>query len=142
MRTELEDLCSTFRDTRNRELFNYILFACAFKEEYIESDGARVELSGAPISAELNRDALTTCLQIREKLRSRRRRIDQVFYGVQTETISQAEFQRRLEDANVVLRAGQLTALFRKYRVGLTDAIKWRDFCSDVERSKTIGDGF
>jgi Ca2+-binding EF-hand superfamily protein len=142
MRAELEDLCSTFRDSRKKELFNYNLFERAVKEEDIDNDEARAELTGAPISAEINRDALITCLQIREKLRSRRRRIDMFFSNVQTDTIPSAEFQRRLQETDVVLRAGQITALIRKYRVGLTDAIKWRDFCSDVEKSKTIGDGF
>ena len=142
MRAELEDLTSAFRDQNRRELFNYHLFDRAVKEEDIDNDSARAQLTGAPISAEVNRDALTTCLQIHEKLQQRRRRVDALFVGVTTDTIPSKEFQRRLEDTGFVLRAGQLTALCRKYRVGLTDAIKWREFCADVEKSRTIGDGF
>ena len=140
MRAELEDLASAFRDTRKGELFNYYMFERAVKEEDIDNEKARAELTGAPISAEVNRDALTTCLQIREKLAQRRRRIGSIFAGVTADTMSAAEFQSRLESTGFVLRAGQLTALCRKYRVGLTDEIKWRDFCNDVEKSKTIGE--
>lgn len=140
MRAEMEDVCSAFRDPKKKEIFNYKLFERAVEAEDIDSEWAKAGLTGEPISADVNRDAMATCLQIRDRLACKRRRINVAFIGIENDTISQAEFQKRLEDVGVVLRAGQLNALFRKYRVGITDAIRWRDFCSDVEKARTIGE--
>ncbi|EAY04195.1 EF hand family protein [Trichomonas vaginalis G3] len=140
MRAEMEDLCSAFRDSRKKEIFNYRLFERAVEAEDIDSEAAKAGLSGEPISAEVNRDAMATCLQIRDRLACKRRRIAVAFVGIEGETIPSKEFQKRLEDVGIVLRAGQLNALFRKYRVGITDEIRWKDFCKDVENSRTIGE--
>ena len=138
-RSELEDVCSAFRDPKKNEIFNYILFNKAVEAEDITTEAARSAIENDPISAEINHEALATCLQIREKCMSRRRRIASVFADVKTDTIPYSDFQRRLDNLNIVLRAGQLNSLYRKYRYGMSEEIRWRDFCNDVENSKTVG---
>jgi len=138
-RQELENVVQTFRDPKKRELFDYQIFIRAYNEEDITSEETRMSLVGNPISAEVQREAMTTAGQIREKLLARNRRIGSAFSDLDTETIPSADFQERLANLGIVLRAGQLSSLFRKYRVGLTDNIKWQEFCYDVEQSKTIG---
>ena len=141
-RAELEDLCSVFRDPRKNEIFHYVLFCKAVDAEDITTEEARSAIANDPISADVNREALTTCLQIHEKLAQRRRRISSVFVGVTTDTIPNSEFIKRLDNLPIILTAGQINSLFRKYRYGITDDIRWKDFCEDVEKSRTIGDGF
>lgn len=140
VRAELEELCNTFRDQRRPEFFDFFLFERALNQIDITDESVRLRLSGSPISAEVAREAVTTCSLIREKLLARHRRIGIAFAGVNTDTITTEEFQRRLSDLNIVIRAGQLTALLRRYRLGLTNQVKWKDFVNDVENSKTIGD--
>ena len=139
MRAELEDLCSSFRDPRRKECFNYQLFLRALDEEDITSALAKSKIEGEPISASVDREALTTCLMIKEKLMSRRRHVINAFAGITTDSISKAEFQSRLENLNILLSSSQLNSLSRKYRYGITNEIKWRAFCDDVEKSRTVG---
>lgn len=140
MRTEVEQVVSCFRDSRKPELFNYNSFATAVSKEDITSTESRSTLACAPISAQVEREALLTCNQIREKLLARHRRVDMAFAGVTQEYIPNKEFQTRLLSIDIVLRAGQIQSLLRKYRVNLTDEIDWKKFCSDVNNSKTIGE--
>ena len=135
---EVQLLQNTFKDVRRPELFNYHLFIKAFNQEDIVSADSRNSISSAPISYELDREALTACSQIREKLLARHRRIEMAFADVTTPTISTEEFQKKLGLFDIVIRASQTSALIRKYRVNLSDEIDWRKFCEDINNTKTI----
>ncbi|OHT09049.1 EF hand family protein [Tritrichomonas foetus] len=137
-RNELEQIVEVFRDTKRPEYFNYNTFLRALDEEDITSAESRSSITAAPISSEVDREATTTCSQIREKLLARHRRIEMIFNGVNTPTISTREFQQRLGLIDIVIRASQTTSLIRKYRVNISDEVDWKRFCEDVNNSKTI----
>ena len=137
-REEVHQLVEIFRDKRKPELFNYNIFARAVKEEDISSPDVRATLASAPLSGEIERNAMITCSQIREKLLARHRRIEAAFSGINTDTIPTQEFQRRLYSFDIVLTASQVQSLLRKYRMNLTDEINYNQFITDVNNSKTI----
>ena len=138
-REDTDKLMSCFSDARKPEYFNYVAFLDALKREDITSQEVRAVLESAPISHEVEREALITCSQIREKLLARHRTIDLAFTGLQEPAIPYQEFQARLAKMDLVLRAGQTQSLIRKYRVNLSDLVDWKTFCADVNNSRTIG---
>lgn len=138
LRSENESLIACFRSARKSEAFNYVAFNQAVADEDITSDEVRATLESAPISAEVDREAAITCSSIREKLLARHRRIEYAFAGLTEPTIPSSEFQTRLNRMDLVLRAGQIQAVIRKYRVNMTDLVNWQLFCTDVNQSKTI----
>jgi Ca2+-binding EF-hand superfamily protein len=135
---EFRDLVDAFKEPRKPEFFNYVLFTRTVKKEDIGSEEARSKLVAAPISYEIEREASIACGQIREKLMARHRRISAAFSGLSDDPIPVADFQRRLNSVDLVLRANQTQALLRKYRFNLTELIDWKHFCTDVDQSKTI----
>jgi Ca2+-binding EF-hand superfamily protein len=137
--TELRSFTRAFCDPRKPEIFNCTTFARALKEEDIQTAEVRSKLSSTPISFEIDREASIACGQIREKLMARHRRIWMAFAGLSDSPIPVADFQRRLNSVDLVLRANQTQSILRKYRFNLTDQIDWRQFCTDVDESKTIG---
>jgi Ca2+-binding EF-hand superfamily protein len=138
IRGEVEEVIRAFRDERRPELFNYADLVEALKYEDIKSPEVRASLASAPISAEMEREALTTCSQIREKLLARHRNIRQAFSGLTEQALPLSEFQARLARLDLVLRAGAVQSVVRKFRMNLTDSIDWNAFCTQVEQSKTI----
>ena len=139
LKSEIEPVIAFFKSARKAELFNYVAFNQALQDEDIASEEVRASLSSAPISAEIEREAAITCSGIREKLLARHRRIEQAFAGITTPTIPRNEFQARLARMDLVLHAGQIQALIRKYRANLTEQVDWKTFCNDVNQSRTIG---
>lgn len=137
-RNEVEMIIDAFKDPRRPDIFNYVLFNRAYDLEDITSTEVRSSLTATPISYEINREAEIACIQIREKLLARHRRIENSFYGVTTPSISTDEFQKRLNDIGFVIHASETTALIRKYRINLSDEIDYKRFCQDVNNSKTI----
>ena len=137
-RNEIEQLVQVFRDKRKTELFDYNLFMRAVDEEDISSPDVLATLSSAPMSSQIERVAEIACSQIREKLLARHRRIEIAFSDVQSNSVSTTEFTQRLSKFDIVLTAGQLQSLVRKYRINLTDQIDYKTFISDVNNSKTI----
>lgn len=137
-RKEVETLVGAFSDPRRPDIFNYVLFNRAYDLEDITSSEVRSSLTAAPISFEIDREAEIACIQIREKLLARHRRIETTFYGISTPTCSTDEFKNRLNSIGFVIHASETTALIRKYRVNLSDEIDYNRFCQDVNNSKTI----
>lgn len=137
-RNEIEMIIDAFKDPKRPDIFNYIIFNRAFDNEDITSNEVRSSLTATPISYEINREAEIACIQIREKLLARHRRIENSFSGINTPTISTEEFQRRLNNIGFVIHSSETTALIRKYRVNLSDEIDYKQFCQDVINSKTI----
>ncbi|KAH0795683.1 EF hand family protein [Histomonas meleagridis] len=135
---EIEELISAFQDIKKNELFNYKLFLKAYEEEDITSEESKATLTNNPISADINSIAIIACCQIREKLLARHRNIEMIFKDVNSRLIPSSDFQKRLLSIDVVLRATQIQALVRKYRVDMNDSIDWKAFCNDVNQSKTI----
>lgn len=139
LRAEIEALIACFKCARKADVFNYVEFNQALAQEDIASEEVRASLSSAPISAEIEREAAITCSAIREKLMARHRRVEQAFIGITEPTITRDEFQARLARMDLVLRAGQIQSLIRKYRANMTEQVKWKEFCNDVNQSRTIG---
>lgn len=138
LRNEIEQLVQVFRDKRKAELFDYNLFIRAVDEEDISSPDVLATLSSAPLSSQIERNAEIACSQIREKLLARHRRIEIAFADVQANSVQTTDFTQRLSKFDIVLTAGQLQSLIRKYRVNLTDQIDYKTFINDVNNSKTI----
>lgn len=137
-RKEIETVVGAFSDPRRPDVFNYVLFNRAYDLEDITSSEVRSSLTAAPISFEIDREAEIACIQIREKLLARHRRIENTFQGIAAPTCSTDEFQKRLNSIGFVIHASETTALIRKYRVNLSDEIDYKRFCQDVNNSKTI----
>lgn len=139
LRDEADALVRVFRDVKRSEMFNYWLFAEAVDQEDIASEAVRAELENAPIPFAVERDAATTVGTIREKLLARRRNVRSAFDDLRTPTVTRTDFLRRLERLDIILKAGEIQAIIRRYRVNTLDQVDWSAFCTDVENSKTIG---
>jgi len=139
MRQEAEQLVACFRDARRQEQCNYFGLLKVLDKEDVSSEEVRATLSGAPLSAGDETTAQTACGQIREKLMARHRGILTAFAGATQAGVSAAEFRPRLDKVDLVLPASQIQVLIRKYRINLTDQVDWQTFCTDVNRTKTVG---
>jgi hypothetical protein len=137
---DVELLRNAFKDSKRMDLFNYATFIRAVNVEDITSQESRASLASMPVSPAVEQGAKLIAGQIREKLLARHRKIDIAFTGVTEDTISAAEFQKRLIAIDLVLVAGQAQTLIKRYRVNLTDQIDWKAFVADVNQSKTVGD--
>lgn len=78
-------------------------------------------------------------IEIREKLRNRRRNSYSVFGSLQEATISPRKFEDMLNDAGVILLKQQTDILVKKYTNGDMFNFDWRSFCQDCEGSSLIG---
>jgi len=137
VKAEPEQVLLCFSDARKPEVFNYMNFERALENEDITSAEIRATLESPPVPAEIEREAVATCAKIKVQLGERRLRIETMFEGLWEGPIASPEFQMRLGQMHLALRAGQLQALLRKYRFNLTDLVNWREFCGDVNRSRS-----
>jgi Ca2+-binding EF-hand superfamily protein len=136
---ELRALLDAFKEPKTPEYFSYVQFNQFVRKEDISRPEVKAALGPFPISNEVEREALIACGQIREKLMARHRRIWTAFAGLADDPIPVDEFKKRLNSVDLVVRATQYVAIFRKYQVNLTDQIDWKQFCTDVDASKTLG---
>ena len=88
------------------------------------------------------RDVENILISIYQKLTNRRRRVIDSFTFAQEEEIPVDQFIQAIMSFNLVLTTNDIQLLIKKYRGNLNGDIRWRNFCNDVEKSRSLHFGY
>jgi Ca2+-binding EF-hand superfamily protein len=129
--TEEEDkvIRNTFADPDSPELFNYRSIA-----KFMTPKDARPK-AAEPVDTEF----LLLLVSLRERIRSRRRRLADAFAHGFGDTVSERVFREALGTFGLALREHETQRLLRNYRSGSRGDVDWRRFVADVESARAPG---
>jgi Ca2+-binding EF-hand superfamily protein len=137
-KAELQALIEAFTDPTFRDRFRYRKLDDRAQKEVVTAGQIRFLLNPAYALEEQTRMRTGALTEIREKLMARRRGIGVVFIGVETDTISVAEFRERLSRAGLIPSKPQIDVLAVYYGKG-DGQLDWKAFRDDCEASAIVG---
>ena len=136
--TVYEDLIKYFTDQRMPELFNWKKLHATISE--IEPSKEDVLKYNQYARNKMGRETYINGIYntIRSRLAARRKRIDDLFIDVLTDTITEKDFRNRLEKTELFLEENVIVAIIHQCLAENGKDIKWKEFCDGVTYSSPI----
>lgn len=134
----IDIISDEYIDRRQPEKFNYKRL-CAELADVVPSQADIDAIAEKRRSSSGVNDGIAILEnEIKEKLLGRKKRVWDLFYNVDDETIPQSIFRNRLSSCGIIIQESDMQKIFRKYQVEPDNEIDWQKFCSDVQRSRTL----